>query len=160
MRRSSEKPAAGSGADAFPRRVGPLCSAAMSDLPRISALPPGPFARLATLLNDINPGKDPISLSIGDPSGQVPDFVKEALARSAASFGNYPAIAGTEDWRKAASGWLNSRFVLNGAIDAERHVLPLNGTREGLFSVLFPFTPETKAGSRPILAMPIPFYQF
>ena len=126
---------------------------------RLSKLPPGPFARLATLLNDIKPGKDPISLSIGDPSGQVPDFIKEALAKSTASFGNYPAIAGTEDWRAAAAAWLNSRFVLNGAIDAERHVLPLNGTREGLFSVLFPFTPETKAGARPIVAMPNPFYQ-
>ena len=29
----------------------------------------------------------------------------------------------------------------------EKHVLPLNGTREGLFSVLFPFMPETKAGA-------------
>src|SRR5579872_6178166 len=126
---------------------------------RLSNLPPGPFARLATLLGEVKPGKDPISLSIGDPSGQVPDFVKEALAKSAASFGNYPAIAGTGDWRKAADDWLNSRFVLNGAIDAERHVLPLNGTREGLFSVLFPFTPQAKAGQRPVVAMPNPFYQ-
>jgi aspartate/methionine/tyrosine aminotransferase len=131
----------------------------MSDLPRIAALPPGPFVRLAALLGEVKPGKEPISLSIGDPSGQVPDFVKEALAREAARFGNYPAIAGTEDWRQAAAGWLNSRFALNGAIDAEKHVLPLAGTREGLFSVLFPFTPETKAGQRPIVAMPNPFYQ-
>jgi N-succinyldiaminopimelate aminotransferase len=125
---------------------------------RLAELPPGPFVRLAALLGPVKPGKDPISLSIGDPSGQVPDFIKEALAKSAASFGNYPAIAGTEDWRQAAATWLNNRFALNGAIDAE-HVLPLAGTREGLFSVLFPFTPETKAGARPIVAMPNPFYQ-
>jgi aspartate/methionine/tyrosine aminotransferase len=131
----------------------------MSDLPRIAALPPGPFVRLAALLGEVKPGKEPISLSIGDPSGQVPDFVKEALAREAARFGNYPAIAGTEDWRQAAGEWLNRRFALNGAIDAEKHVLPLAGTREGLFSVLFPFTPESKAGARPIVAMPNPFYQ-
>ena len=49
---------------------------------------------------------------------------------SAASFGNYPAIAGTQDWRAAAGEWLNSRFALNGAIDAEKHVLPLNGTQQ------------------------------
>lgn len=131
----------------------------MSNLPRIAALPPGPFARLATLLGDVKPGKDPISLAIGDPSGTVPDFVRDALATSAASFGNYPAIAGTQDWRNAAGEWLNRRFGLNGAIDPERHLLPLNGTREGLFSVLFPFTPESKAGGRPIVAMPNPFYQ-
>ena len=131
----------------------------MSNLPRMAALPPGPFARLATLLGDTKPGKDPISLSIGDPSGTVPDFVKDALAKGAAGFGNYPAIIGTEDWRQAAASWLNRRFALNGAIDAGKNLLPLNGTREGLFSVLFPLMPETKAGQRPIVAMPNPFYQ-
>ncbi|HUE64464.1 MAG TPA: aminotransferase class I/II-fold pyridoxal phosphate-dependent enzyme [Rhizomicrobium sp.] len=126
---------------------------------RIADLPPSPFARLATLLDDIKPGKEPISLSVGDPHGAVPDFVKKAIADSAASFGNYPAITGTEDWRKAASGWLNRRFGLNGAIDAEKNLLPLNGTREGLFSALFPLIHESKVGARPIVAMPNPFYQ-
>jgi aspartate/methionine/tyrosine aminotransferase len=125
----------------------------------MAALPPGPFARLATLLNDTNPGKDPISLSVGDPSGAVPGFVQDVLAKNANSFGHYPAITGTQDWRQAAAGWLNRRFRLNGAIDPEKHVLPLAGTREGLFSVLFPLMPETKAGQRPIVAMPNPFYQ-
>jgi N-succinyldiaminopimelate aminotransferase len=89
----------------------------------------------------------------------VPDFVKKAIADSAASFGNYPAITGTEDWRKAAAGWLNRRFRLNGAIDPDKNLLPLDGTREGLFSVLFPLMPETKSGARPAVAMPNPFYQ-
>jgi aspartate/methionine/tyrosine aminotransferase len=126
---------------------------------RISTLPASPFARLATLLGDVKPGKEPISLAVGDPHGVVPDFVKTAIAESAASFGNYPAITGTEDWRQAASGWLNRRFRLNGAVDAEKNLLPLDGTREGLFTVLFPFMPESKAGARPIVAMPNPFYQ-
>lgn len=131
----------------------------MSFTGRLADLPPGPFARLATLLGDVKPGKDPITLAIGDPSGTVPDFVRTALNDSAASFGNYPAIAGAQDWRNAAGEWLNRRFVLNGKIDPERHVLPLNGTREGLFSVLFPFMPEAKGGARPLVAMPNPFYQ-
>ena len=126
---------------------------------RLAQLPPGPFARLSLLLADAKPAKEPISLAIGDPSGPVPEFVKEALAKSAASFGNYPAINGTEDFRQAAAGWLNRRFALDGAIDAQKNLLPLNGTREGLFSVLFPFMPERKAGARPIVAMPNPFYQ-
>jgi len=125
----------------------------------MSALPPGPFARLATLLGDVKPGKEPISLAIGDPRGAVPDFVQEVLAKTAASFGHYPAISGTQDWRQAAADWLNRRFRLNGAIDPEKNLLPLNGTREGLFSVLFPLMPESKAGARPIVAMPNPFYQ-
>jgi aspartate/methionine/tyrosine aminotransferase len=126
---------------------------------RLAALPPGPFARLATLLGDIKPGKEPISMAVGDPSGAVPDFVKDALAKGATGFGKYPAIIGTQDWREAAAEWLNRRFALHGAIDAEKHLLPLNGTREGLFSVLFPIMPESKSGARPIVAMPNPFYQ-
>ena len=73
---------------------------------RLAALPPGPFARLATLLGDVKPQQKPITLAIGDPSGTVPDFVRAALNDSAASFGNYPAIAGTQDWRAAAGEWL------------------------------------------------------
>jgi len=125
----------------------------------MSALPPGPFARLAALLGEEKPGQAPISLAVGDPSGAVPDFVRAALAQGADSFGNYPPIQGTEDWRKAAGEWLNRRFALNGALDAERQVLPLNGTREGLFSVLFPLIATRKAGAAPIVAMPNPFYQ-
>jgi aspartate/methionine/tyrosine aminotransferase len=132
---------------------------AMSET-RLAALPDGPFARLATLLGNEKPGKEAISLALGDPSGAVPDFVTETLAREAARFGNYPQIGGTEEWRRAAAGWVVSRFGLPAErIDPERHVLPLNGTRDGLFSVLFPFVPEHKNGQRPIVAMPNPFYQ-
>jgi aspartate/methionine/tyrosine aminotransferase len=81
------------------------------------------------------------------------------MTREAASFGNYPAITGTEDWRRAAADWLNTRFGLNGAIEPEKHVLPLAGTREGLFSVLLPLMPLSKNGAKPIVAMPNPFYQ-
>jgi aspartate/methionine/tyrosine aminotransferase len=127
---------------------------------RLANLPEGPFARLAALLGAEKPGKPPINLSIGDPSGPVPAFVTDALAREAARFGNYPQIAGTKEWRQAAAAWVARRFALPAArIDPERHVLPLNGTRDGLFSVLFPFMPESKAGARPIVAMPNPFYQ-
>ncbi len=125
----------------------------------MSQLPPSPFARLAGLLGDARPGKDPINLSIGDPSGIVPGFVTEALLKASASLGNYPAIIGTEVWRNAAAGWLNRRFELNGAIDPDKNVLPLNGTREGLFTVLFPLLPRVKGGGKPIVGMPNPFYQ-
>ena len=125
----------------------------------LSALPEGPFAQLATLLGDAKPGLQPISLAVGDPQGRVPDFVQAALDKAMASAGHYPAIAGTDDWRQAAADWLNSRFGLSGAVDPAHHVLPLNGTREGLFSVLFPLMPTAKGGGRPVVAMPNPFYQ-
>jgi aspartate/methionine/tyrosine aminotransferase len=126
----------------------------------LAALPPGPFAQLSALLGGENPGKEPINLSIGDPSGEVPAFVSEALTKAAASFGTYPPIHGTADWREAAAFWLRSRFGLPAAaIDPERHVLPLNGSREGLFLSLFPLMPTAKGGGKPAVAMPNPFYQ-
>ena len=127
---------------------------------RLSELPPAAFAKLATLLDPHKPGRDPISLAVGDPNGTVPPFVGEALARHAAEFGSYPPINGSKDWREAAAAWLTTRFKLApGAIDPDRNLLPLNGTREGLFLAAFTVMPQTKAGQRPAVLIPNPFYQ-
>jgi aspartate/methionine/tyrosine aminotransferase len=127
---------------------------------RLSELPPSSFARLASLLDPHKPGKPPLSLSVGDPQGTPPAFVLEAIAKNAASFGQYPPINGTAEWREAAAGWLRRRFNLpEKSIDPERHLLPLNGTREGLFLAPQILTPEKKAGGRPVILIPNPFYQ-
>jgi N-succinyldiaminopimelate aminotransferase len=127
---------------------------------RLALLPPGSFVQLAALLDPIAPGLPPISLAVGDPLSTPPGFVSEILARHAKDFGTYPAINGTQDWRDAAAQWLVARFRLAGAaIDSERHLLPLNGTREGLFLALFAIVPEAKADTRPVVLIPNPFYQ-
>lgn len=127
---------------------------------RLSELPPSAFARLATLLDPHQPGRPPISLAVGDPNGAVPDFVGEAIARHAKEFGTYPPINGSADWREAASSWLIRRFALSpGSIDPDNNILPLNGTREGLFLAAFTVMPESKAGRRPAVLLPNPFYQ-
>jgi aspartate/methionine/tyrosine aminotransferase len=123
---------------------------------RLAALPPSAFAKLATLLDGIEPGDKPISLAVGDPQGVVPAFVTEAITRHADRFGVYPPINGTQEWREAAAGWLKRRFALASGNPA---VLPLNGTREGLFLAPFIVTPENKAGGRPAILLPNPFYQ-
>jgi len=124
---------------------------------RLSELPPGSFAMLATLLDSVTPGMAPISLAVGDPRGAVPSFVMEALNTHAHQFGEYPPINGTAAWREAAAAWLTRRFGVE--VDSEREVLPLNGTREGLFLAPFIVTPESKAGGRPAILLPNPFYQ-
>src|SRR6201996_3274781 len=127
---------------------------------RLAELPPSAFARLATLLDPHKPGKPPISLAIGDPNGAAPAFVTEALTRQAGDFGQYPPINGSADWRDAAASWLTTRFKLpQGAIDPDKSLLPLNGTREGLFLALFTIMPESKSGQRPAVLIPHPFYQ-
>jgi aspartate/methionine/tyrosine aminotransferase len=127
---------------------------------RLAELPPAMFAKLANLLDPVKPGATPIALSVGDPRGAVPDFIREALAKAAPQFGEYPPIQGTPDWREAAGDWIRRRFKLPAsAFDNERNLLPLNGTREGLFLAAFIVTPETKAGQRPAILIPNPFYQ-
>src|SRR5207237_6000551 len=112
---------------------------------------------LATLLDPVTPGMAPISLAVGDPRGTVPGFVMEALNAYAHEFGEYPPINGTSAWRETAASWLTRRFGV--PVDSEREVLPLNGTREGLFLAPFIVTPESKAGGRPAILLPNPFYQ-
>lgn len=125
---------------------------------RLAQLPPSSFAQLATLLDPVAPGRAPISLAVGDPNSTPPAFVAEEIAKHAKGFGTYPPINGTQDWREAAAQWLMRRFGL-GQVDPERHLLPLNGTREGLFLALFVIVPEAKAGQRPVVLIPNPFYQ-
>jgi N-succinyldiaminopimelate aminotransferase len=125
---------------------------------RLSELPPSAFVKLAALLDPHAPGQPPISLAIGDPNGEVPAFVGDAIARHASEFGTYPPINGSKAWREAAAGWLTRRFGL-ASVDPDKNLLPLNGTREGLFLAAFVVTPEQKAGQRPAILIPNPFYQ-
>lgn len=115
---------------------------------------------LAALLETEEPGEATINLAVGDPRGAVPDFIRQAIAEHAHEFGEYPAINGTAEWREAAAGWIRRRFTLpDAAIDPDKHILPLNGTREGLFLAPFIVTPERKNGERPAILLPNPFYQ-
>ena len=127
---------------------------------RFAELPPASFAKLAALLDKEKPIAPALNLSVGDPRGSVPPFVLEALNAHAQQFGEYPPINGTADWRAAAAAWIRKRFDLpDDAIDPDKNVLPLNGTREGLFLAPMIVTPEKKAGARPVILLPNPFYQ-
>ncbi len=130
-----------------------------TDLPRAAHLPTSPFLRLNALLDGVEPGQPPIALSVGEPQGPVPAFVAEILAREAAGFAKYPPIHGTDALRGAISGWLTRRYGLKDAVDPGRAILPLNGTREGLFLSLFMIVPERKNGERPAVLLPNPYYQ-
>lgn len=118
-----------------------------------------PFARLAELLAEHEPGKPLISLSLGEPQHPLPDFVQPVLAKYTADFGRYPIAKGIEPFRKAVADWLGRRFTLPRAIDPETEVLVLNGSREGL--VFAAIAAERYVGPRrgkPAILMPNPFY--
>ena len=108
-----------------------------SDLQRLIQ---SPFARLRALLDGVPPGQTPaIDMTIGEPRHGVPDFLAAALAERIQDYGKYPPIAGTPELVSAIAGWIGRRYpTLAGAIEPARHILPLTGSREGLFSVIFP----------------------
>jgi N-succinyldiaminopimelate aminotransferase len=129
--------------------------------PRLDLLHPYPFERLRALVAGATPPAELpfISMSIGEPRHTPPAFILEALKAGLHTLGTYPLSLGLPELRRAASGWLERRFGFPpGAVDPETMVLPVNGTREALFSfVQAVFNPLDTA--RPLVLMPNPFYQ-
>jgi len=124
------------------------------------ALVRSPFARLNALLEGIEPGAAPINLSLGEPHAALPPFVGPVLQEHLSEFGRYPPIKGIASLRQAIAAWMGRRYPgLSGVIDPERHVLPLNGSREGLFSAVFPALARKPEIADPAVLIPNPFYQ-
>ena len=101
----------------------------------LTTLHPYPFEKLGQLFEGLSPPDQPIiPLTIGEPQHAPPARVTDLLSEHAALVAQYPATAGRPELRAAIGAWLERRFHL-ASLDADRHVLPLNGTREGLFAV-------------------------
>ncbi|MES2720745.1 MAG: succinyldiaminopimelate transaminase [Pseudomonadota bacterium] len=127
--------------------------------PDLSLLHPYPFEKLATLFKGhAAPAQlKPIALSIGEPKHASPAFVAEAIARHISGLSNYPTTLGLPVLREAIAQWLTQRFGLK-AVDAGTQVLPVNGTREALFSFTQAVV-DRAVNEKPLVLMPNPFYQ-
>jgi len=98
-------------------------------------------------------------MTIGEPRHGVPRFAAEAISANWESFGKYPPIGGIPELRRVITAWLLQRYGLEpGCVDAERNILPLCGTREGLVSALT-IAVARKGNRRAAVLMPNPFYQ-
>lgn len=127
--------------------------------PRLVALNDYPFTRLARLLSAPAPeSRAPLALSVGEPQHAPPSLIAETLARHANLWGKYPPNTGTPAYRKAVAGWLERRYGLAGAVDPERNVIPVAGTREALFQVALLVAAEDASGDRRRIAIPNPSY--
>lgn len=127
--------------------------------PDLNRLQPYPFEKLAQLKAGVAApeGLDPITLAIGEPKHRPPQFVAEELLSHLHGLGSYPTTKGTTALRQACVDWLVQRFRLPASsLDAERHVLPVNGTREALFAIAQCVIDRQQ---RPRVLMPNPFYQ-
>jgi aspartate/methionine/tyrosine aminotransferase len=126
---------------------------------RFSDLPEYAFPRLRALLDRHKPGGDVIAMSLGEPQHALPPLLAENLAKHAHLYNKYPPIDGTPGWREAVGAWLTRRYGLSGSFDPDAQLLPLNGSREGLFSAALALAPAEKNGKRAAFLLPNPFYQ-
>ena len=128
--------------------------------PGLSLLQPYPFERLGALQTSASRAGTTlpaINLSIGEPQHPTPALIHEALVAALATSAKYPATKGLDALRITIAEWLVRRFRLpTGAVDPERQILPVNGTREALFAIAQCLV-DRRAGA--LVAMPNPFYQ-
>jgi aspartate/methionine/tyrosine aminotransferase len=124
---------------------------------RFSTLPAYAFPRLRALL-DVHPaGGDVVHMTIGEPKHKFPAWMTDIIVENAEGFNSYPPNEGTPELRGAFADWAKGRYGVT--LDPDTQVMPLNGTREGLYNVAMALCPELKNGKRPTILVPNPFYQ-
>lgn len=127
--------------------------------PHLRQLQPYPFEKLNRLLERSQPANkhNSISLAIGEPKHPTPEIIKNTLASNLNLLDKYPTTRGSDELRSACANWLLNRFKLsNHAINENDNILPVNGTREALFSFAQCVIDPSK---RPVVLIPNPFYQ-
>ncbi len=129
---------------------------------RLALLPPTPFVEaLPALLDGIQPPAEltPIAMHFGAPTHRPPPYIGKVAAEHEAAYGDYPSTFGTPRLRDAIAGFLRRRYGLpEAAIDPARHVVPVNGTREGLFMIALAAVPSARNGAQPAVLVANPYY--
>jgi len=125
---------------------------------RLELLQSYPFQRLTALLAGHAPpsGVKPVALHIGEPKHPTPAFIRDALVAGLDGLSVYPATLGTDALRQAIAAWAGHRYGIP-APDPATQVLPVNGSREALFSFVQAVV-DTGRG-KPAVVCPNPFYQ-
>lgn len=128
--------------------------------PNLDLLQPYPFEKLNALKGSVTAPSDlpHIALSIGEPKHDAPQFVLDVLIKELGRITNYPSTIGLPELREAIATWAQKRFALTpNTLTAASNILPVNGTREAIFSLVQAlFDPASSAQS---ILMPNPFYQ-
>ncbi|HWU83004.1 MAG TPA: succinyldiaminopimelate transaminase [Methylophilaceae bacterium] len=126
--------------------------------PNLQKLQPYPFQRLRELFQGITPDPryKPINLSIGEPKHETPALIRDALMQNLGGLANYPTTAGVAELRQAISAWLSRRYQIP-ALDPEKAIIPVNGSREALFAFAQAVIDDSRPA--PVVISPNPFYQ-
>ncbi len=128
---------------------------------RLDELKEYPFQRLHRLLKNTSApaGLSKIMLSLGEPKHSPPAFIHDLLASGGHLLSGYPLTRGDEELRESICHWLSRRFHIKAEmLDPARHVLPVSGSREAIFSFI-QATVDRHRHSPARVVMPNPFYQ-
>ena len=127
--------------------------------PNLNKLQAYPFEKLRLLMSGVtpNPALSEIKLHMGEPQHETPAFIKKALIEGLNGLASYPTTLGQPALRQAIAQWMERRYGLTG-INPETEILPINGSREALFSFIQTVI-DTSRGYVPLVVSPNPFYQ-
>lgn len=126
--------------------------------PDLARLQPYPFQKLRELFQGLTPSSAyiPVNLSIGEPKHATPPFIREALVKHLDGLALYPSTQGMDALRESINAWLVRRYAIP-ALNVAQQILPVNGSREALFS--FAQAVIDRGRDRPVVVSPNPFYQ-
>ena len=127
--------------------------------PNLNLLQPYPFQKLRQLFDGVtrNVALKPIDMQIGEPKHATPGFIRQALTDNLDGLSAYPTTLGTATLRNNIAAWIKRRYNLPG-IDPDTEVIPVNGSREALFSFAQTVIDSSNA-KQPVVVCPNPFYQ-
>jgi len=107
---------------------------------RMDSLEPYLFVEIAEKIAEKKAkGEEVTSFAIGDPDMPTPTHIINRLCKAAQDPTNhhYPETAGLPELRQAIAAWYKRRF--NISLDPDREVLPLIGSKEGIFHIALCF---------------------
>lgn len=117
---------------------------------------PYPFERLNKLISGIEPKKDIIKLTIGEPQFDTPQNIQNELINNVKLLNKYPSSIGESYLIDSQLGFIKRRFGVDLTKD---HIIPTFGTRECLFNFPCFVFGSLKNNATKTMAFPNPFYQ-
>ena len=123
----------------------------------LNSLTEYPFQYLSELLQGVeSESNNLIGMHIGEPKGNPPEEALDIIKNGSKSYSKYPTSNGEDSLRESYCNWLVKRFSIKD-VDPKKNVLPVSGTREGIFSFIQSVIDTSQKNPKVIL--PNPFYK-